>query len=120
MPKTLGTAALNHFWALLTPTPTLLLHAHSLWVLLPCSHSFFLSKIFPQKEGVSLTLFLPYLLPLLTAHLSTILSLGLIELAFLFMSVTSGSPSSSWAGPPTFRLLVFAWPAWCLRLGSAR
>ena len=34
--------------------------------------------------------------------------------------VTSGSPSSSWAGPPTFRLLVFPWPTWCLRLGSAR
>ena len=92
MPKTLGTAALNHFWALLTPTPTLLLHAHSLWVLLPCSHSFFLSKIFPQKEGVSLTLFLPYLLPLLTAHLSTIFSLGLIELAFLFMSLWPVGP----------------------------
>ena len=64
-----------------------LLHARSLWVLSPCSHSLFLNRIFPQKEGVSLTLFPPYLLPLLTAHLNTIFSLGLFELAFLFMAL---------------------------------
>ena len=74
------------------PTHIWLLHARSLWVLSPCSHSLFLNRIFPQKEGVSLTLFPPYLLPLLTAHLNTIFSLGLFELAFLFMALWPVGP----------------------------
>ena len=92
MLKILGTAALNHSWALLARPHTRLLHTHSLWVHSPCSHSFLPNKIFPQKEGVSLTLFPPSLLPLLTAHLNTIFSLGFFELTFLFMALWPVGP----------------------------